>query len=81
MIVNKITSGYVIQQYDTEKKQFIYQEFVAANSCDYENLNGEAVDVEEVGMANSDGSVPYFPYEMVQPSLDTTTQSDRILTT
>ena len=33
MKINKITSGYVIQVFDTEKKQFVSQEFVAGDSA------------------------------------------------
>lgn len=46
MIVNKITSGFVIQQYNTITKQFLSQEFVAGNKPEdvkFENEFGEPV--------------------------------------
>lgn len=40
MIVKKITTGFVIQEFDTTKGKFVKQEFVAGE-CEYENGNGE----------------------------------------
>ena len=64
MLVKKITDGFVIQVFDTEKRQFVSQEFVAGDQCEYENKNGEAVgsDVLEV-----DGKERYLPFHMKQP--------------
>ena len=57
-IVNKITYGFVTQQFDTKTGKFISQEFTAGDQVDYENKRGEAVDsIDE-----------YLEFDMVQPS-------------
>lgn len=58
MIVNKITIGFVIQQFDTETNTFVSQEFIAGDEVTYENQMGEAVD----------SFLEYLPFEMVQPT-------------
>ncbi len=63
MLVNKITVGFVVQVFDTEKKRFVGQEFVAGDQCDYED-NGELVGRE---MLEVDGKEAYLPFDMVQP--------------
>jgi hypothetical protein len=63
MKINKITTGFVIQTWDTKKKKWLSQEFVAGDECVYEDEEGIPVDPEEMG-----GHVePYLPFEMVQP--------------
>lgn len=58
MLINKITTGFVVQQYDTEQGRFISQEFVAGNEVEYEcdgaPLEGDIDD--------------YLAFEMVQPN-------------
>lgn len=44
MIVNKVTTGFVIQQFDTETRQFVSQEFVAGDQVDFEDEMGDAVE-------------------------------------
>ena len=63
MLVYKITVGFVVQVFDTEKKRFVSQEFVAGDQCDYED-NGELVGRE---MLEVDGKEAYLPFDMVQP--------------
>jgi hypothetical protein len=46
MIINKITTGYVIQQFDTEKQKFVSQEFVAGDEVDWETEVGQPVDMD-----------------------------------
>ena len=55
MLLKKVTTGFVVQTFDTEKQKFVSQEFVAGDQCDYEN---------------EDGVEDYLPYDMVQPSDD-----------
>jgi hypothetical protein len=62
MIINKITTGFVVQQYDTDLQTWISQEFVAGDQCDYENEDGDPVPSDEMGDPE-----PYLPFEMVQP--------------
>lgn len=58
MIVKKTTNGFVIQQFDTESRQFISQEFIAADKVDFEDENGQSVDSFD----------EYLPFEMKQPN-------------
>jgi hypothetical protein len=75
MIINKITVGFVIQEWDTEKKRFVGQAFIAGDQVDYENKEtGEAVKPSEVGLGgNAEGFTStntgdYLPFDMVQPT-------------
>ena len=67
MLVNKITAGFVVQVFDTELKQFVSQEFVAGDDCQYEDGNGDPVDRKEL---ETDGTEAYLPFDMVQPEED-----------
>lgn len=67
MLINKITEGYVVQTFDTEKKQFISQEFIAGYECFYETPNGKIVDVN---LLQVDMQEIYLSYNMVQPATD-----------
>ena len=58
MIVNKITTGFVIQKFDTETRQFVSQEFIAGDQVDDEDEYGEPVESFD----------EYLPFEMKQPS-------------
>lgn len=62
MKVKKITSGFVVQEYDTELREWVSQEFVASDSfSEWEDENGEYID-----MVNTS----YLPFVMVQPQDD-----------
>lgn len=58
MILNKITTGFVVQQYDTETKKFVSQEFIAGDEVVWEE-SGEQVDSPE--------NNPYLYFHMIQP--------------
>jgi hypothetical protein len=58
MVIHKIINGYVVQSYDTRKKRYISQEFVA-DDWDYETLNGEPVEPPD--------DMPYLSLNMEQP--------------
>lgn len=58
MIVNKITTGFVIQKFDTETNKFISQEFVSGDEVDFEDEQGNYVDSFD----------EYLPFDMEQPS-------------
>jgi hypothetical protein len=60
MKINKITTGFVVQTYDTETGRCIDQSFIAGDQVDYEDENGDPVDWREAPDA-------YQPLEMVQP--------------
>ena len=61
MLVAKVTTGFVIQIFDTDLGQFISQEFVAGDQCDYE-VDGEPVDSS---LLMVDGKEAYLPFNMV----------------
>jgi hypothetical protein len=67
VIVKKITTGFVIQDYDTEKRKFISQEFVAGDEVEVvytRSNNGEYFDSSEVeGLDES-----YLSFDMLQPN-------------
>jgi hypothetical protein len=58
MILNKITTGFVIQQYDTETKKFVSQEFIAGDEVEWEQ-DGDTIAPPE--------DKPYLFFNMVQP--------------
>lgn len=62
MLQNKITTGFVIQTYDTDKKEWISQEFIAGDQVDYEDEEGIPLD-------NTDSVIcsQYLSFDMVQP--------------
>ena len=64
MLIRKITSGFVIQVYDTQRRRFVSQEFTAGDDVAYENERGEAVDSS---LLEIDGQEAYLPFCMVQP--------------
>ena len=65
MIINKITTGYVIQCFDTKTDEYIGQSFIAGDIVDYEKPDGAPVEsekqIEKLG---------YLPFDMVQPILE-----------
>jgi len=66
MKIRKITSGFVVQEYDTELREWVSQEFVASDSfSEWEDENGEYID-----MVNTSFRQPYLPFVMVQPQDD-----------
>jgi hypothetical protein len=64
MFINKITTGFVVQVFDTEKQQFVSQEFVAGDQIDYEDADGNPVDS---GLLKVDGVEASLAFEMKQP--------------
>ena len=59
MIINKITTGFVIQQYDTDLKTWISQEFVGGE-VQYEDWDGEEI-------FKFDEPKTDLPFDMIQP--------------
>ena len=66
MILNKITTGFVIQRFDTETKQFVDQEFVASDDVSFENEYGEPVGSEL--FCDENGDELYLPFNMANPA-------------
>jgi len=66
MIVNKVTTGFVIQQFDTNKKKFVSQEFIAGDEVDVEDDEGNPLSTyirDACGIDNH-----YLPFDMTQPT-------------
>ena len=78
MIINKITTGFVIQTYDTEKRQYVHQEFVAGDeahihymSLDPEHDVGVPMEWDKMAEFNFGPEAenePYLPFDMLQPA-------------
>jgi len=66
LLINKITTGFVIQVFDTDNKEFISQNFTASDECDYETQDGKPVDSS---LLEVDGKEIYLPYDMVHPGI------------
>lgn len=64
MLVKKITTGFVIQTFDTVTEKWVSQEFVAADACDYENDKGEPLINTAAFAVVAD---QYLPFDMIQP--------------
>ena len=64
MIINKITYGFVVQQWDTEKKQWVGQDFVAGDVAEFEDETGDMIDDAEMEEIESK---PALSFKMVQP--------------
>ena len=67
MIINKITTGFVIQQFDTEKQKFVSQEFIAGDEVDWETEVGEPADMDVFFDNESPIFNTYLPFNMEQP--------------
>lgn len=65
MLLKKFTTGYVTQVFDTDKREFISQDFTAANGeVDYEDEDGNAIGC----VLDKGGDEVYLPFEMKQPN-------------
>ncbi len=64
MIIKKITYGFVVQEFDTDKEEFISQEFVCGDQVDLEDEFGDPIDDEKIP---DDFWSHYLDYAMVQP--------------
>lgn len=66
MILKKITTGFVVQEFDTDSQQWIHQSFVAGDQVEYETNDGDAIN--ETDFDDRNLSELYLPLEMKQPS-------------
>jgi len=70
-VIKKITVGFVVQSYDTEKRRFFCQEFIAADAHHWEDQVGNPLtdSNEDLALIYGQGGVdePYLNLEMVQP--------------
>ena len=61
MILHKITVGFVIQNFDTEKNEFVEQEFIAGDEVTWEDNNNNP------GSSIDYSTDKYLPFDMKQP--------------
>lgn len=66
MIINKITTGFVIQSFDTNTQKFTEQRFVAGDEVIWEKENGDSLNENEVHW-KKEVDEPYLPFDMIQP--------------
>ena len=66
MILNKIIVGFVCQQYDTEKNQFINQSFIAG--AQWEDIYGDETRTPD--------NAPTLNTDMVQPKINSVVVND-----
>jgi hypothetical protein len=64
MILNKTTTGFVVQKFDSETGRCLSQEFVAGDQVEWEDQAGNTVEDGQYGI---DFEGLYFPLEMKQP--------------
>ena len=64
MIVRKITTGFVVQEFDAETGRCVSQEFVAGEQIDWEDRQGNAISDGDFGI---DLEGLYHPLELKQP--------------
>jgi len=57
MLIRKCTNGYVEQIFDTKKRKFVGQYFIASDFCEYLTEDGKDIDSLD----------EYLPFDMVQP--------------
>jgi len=70
MKIKKITTGFVIQTFDTDTGKYVNQEFVAGDQVDYENQKGVTLDplmMENLNFGPYAANEPYLSFDMVQP--------------
>jgi hypothetical protein len=81
MLINKVMTGFVIQQFDTETRRFVRQEFIGGDA-QWEYGENEPLDLDTsekdrelvYGLGGVD--MPHLNMEMVQPL--TTTQIEAV---
>ena len=85
MIINKVIIGFVNQQFDTETRRFINQEFHGSDDRTWENEMGDSLNLtgDDAALVYGLGGVdePYLNMEMVQPSIFNVQAGDRVLVT
>ena len=64
MIVRKITTGFVVQEFDAETGRCVSQEFVAGDQVEWEDRQGNAISDGDFGL---DLEGLYHPLEMKAP--------------
>ncbi len=73
-VIKKIHVGFVVQSFDTEKRRFFCQEFIASDNHTWEDQVGNPLtnSNEDLALIYGQGGVdePYLNLEMVQPKTE-----------
>jgi len=64
MIVRKITTGFVVQEFDADTGHCVSQEFIAGDQVEWEDRQGNAISDGDFGI---DLEGLYHPMEMKKP--------------
>ena len=64
MVLNKITTGFVVQQFDADTGRCISQEFVASDQVEWKDQKGDRIEDGQYGI---DLEGLYWPLDMKQP--------------
>jgi hypothetical protein len=64
MILNKTTTGFIVQKFDSESGRCISQEFVAGDQVVWEDQRGNSIEDGQYGI---DLEGFYYPAELKQP--------------
>jgi hypothetical protein len=64
MILNKTTTGFVVQKFDAETGRCVSQEFIASDQVEWEDQQGDRIEDGQYGI---DLEGLYFPLDMKQP--------------
>lgn len=67
MIISKITVGFVVQKFDTDRQDWVSQEFIAGDQYDYETEDGDPINVQNFVDRVISREEPYLLYDMIQP--------------
>lgn len=65
--IHKVTVGYVVQVFDTEKGKFVSQQFVASKDSTYEDAAGNPLEEDTVEFEMMPSPTPALNLNMVQP--------------
>lgn len=65
MLIRKVTTGSVVQVFDTDRQAFVSQEFISGDQVTYET-EGDEVNVTDFE-DRVVGTPSYLAFDMVQP--------------
>jgi hypothetical protein len=60
--IQKITTGFVVQDFDEDTGKCIEQSFIAGDQVEWEDNSGDTG-----GAIDAPSNAEYFPFEMIQP--------------
>ena len=70
MRIRKITTGFVIQVFDTLTNTWVEQNFTAADQVEFEDMDGNMIDIDTEEFEPFEKY--YLPFDMVQPNSEPT---------